>query len=126
MQGNKKNHKRKGNTKLFIQKIIIYLCLCFEQLEQAFSCCEEKNVKALALAEFKAGVGAGYKSCEDLLTLLGFKLEDDMKFTEEVSLGVLHCCTGLAEAHVGEFVLFSVVVRKKSTLFCFGNGQVCI
>jgi len=100
MQGNKKNHKRKGNTKLFIQKIIIYLCLCFEQLEQAFSCCEEKNVKALALAEFKTGVGAGYKSCEDLLTLLGFKLEDDMKFTEEVSLGVLHCCTGLAEAHV--------------------------
>ncbi|XP_074627736.1 uncharacterized protein LOC141885759 [Acropora palmata] len=69
-------------------------------LEQALSCCEEKNVKALALAEFKTGVGAGYKSCEDLLTLLGFKLEDDMKFTEEVSLGVLHCCTGLAEALV--------------------------
>ena len=92
-------------TRLFIKKIIFYLSLCFEQLEQALSCCEEKNVKALALAEFKTGVGAGYKSCEDLLTLLGFKLEDDMKFTEEVSLGVLHCCTGLAEALVGEFVL---------------------
>ena len=57
-KGTKKNHKRKGNTKLFIKKII-YLCLCFEQLEQALSCCEEKNVKVLALADFKTGVGVG-------------------------------------------------------------------
>ena len=123
MQGNKKNYKGFGNTRLLIKKIITYLCLCSEQLEQALSCCEEKNVQALTLAEFKTGVGAGYKSCEDLLTLLGFKLDDDMTFTEEVSLGLLHCCTGLAEALVGEFVLRCCAYKVYKHYFVLEMGK---
>ncbi|XP_068688511.1 uncharacterized protein [Montipora foliosa] len=73
-------------------------------LEGALSCSEEKGLsKPLFLADFKTGVGEGYESCKELLILLGFELEegkDTMTFSETASVGVLRCCTGLAEALV--------------------------
>ena len=80
-----------------------------EQLEEALSSSEEKRPKALALAGFKTGVGAGYESCAGLLHLLGFKVEEDGEgniiFPEDGTDGMLYCCTALTEALVGEVLV---------------------
>lgn len=58
------------------------------------------------LADFKNSVGEGYESCKDLLLMIGFNLEETadgrITFPVDSAVGMLHCCTALAEALVGE------------------------
>lgn len=60
----------------------------------------------LNLADFKNSVGEGYESCKDLLLTIGFNLEetadDRITFPVDGAVGMLNCCTALAEALVGE------------------------
>lgn len=76
------------------------------QLEEGLSSASAKNPKPLSLTELKSGAGAGYESCKELLILIGFKVEEagdgSATFSKDSSIGVLHCCTALAEAVVGE------------------------
>ena len=59
------------------------------------------------LSEFKTGVGSGFESCKELLLLLGLKVEEagqgSITVSKDSRVGLLHCCTALAEAIVGEF-----------------------
>lgn len=61
---------------------------------------------ALNLADFKNSVGEVYESCKDLLLTIGFNLEETadgrITFPVDDAVGMLHCCTALAEALVGE------------------------
>ena len=60
----------------------------------------------LNVADFKNSVGEGYESCKDLLLTIGFNLEETVEgritFPVDGAVGMLHCCTALAEALVGE------------------------
>ena len=71
------------------------------------SSAESKNPKPIALTELKSVAGAGYESCKDLLLLIGFKTEetgdDQVTFSKDRTVGLLYCCTAVAEALVGEF-----------------------
>ena len=71
------------------------------------SSAESKNPKPITLTELKSAAGAGYESCKDLLLLIGFKIEetgdDKVMFSEDSTVGLLYCCTAVAEALVGEF-----------------------
>ena len=86
---------------LLISKLLI------QQLEEGLSSAESKNPKPIALTELKSAAGAGYESCKDLLLLIGFKTEetgdDQVTFSKDGTVGLLYCCTAVAEALVGEF-----------------------
>ena len=82
----------------------------FHQLEDALHVVNNNNNKAessILYSEFKSKLGGSSSGWQELLNLLQFQIDekaDKISFPIEKASEALLCCTGLAEALVGELI----------------------